>query len=327
MTFYYIRILRLQEKLEESFKYALRVVFTITSDLGEVSYPQDATVRVEALDRQQSHSRITISKQCVSWIGNGHAAETTLYFPASHQQIQLTLHLENQNSIVDSIHINADTVFPVWSEAFSPKSTLPNMVWRYIQGPEKKSPNDGLWFLEQMGNSIAKHLWDAGVVFSKKILSDDWHYSFSNRKDINVLELGSGCGIVGISIASKYPRALVSMTDTEDAIEFMEKNVEKNKSAMSNNITSDILVWGHDIPQKFRRHWDYIVMSDVMYNESSFSDLEASLQELMDKNTKLYIAYKKRHDNEKTFMSNILGWLDLVYEERGPITIYILQKK
>ena len=79
---------------------------------------------------------------------------------------------------------------------------------------------------------------------------------------LHVLELGCGCGTVGISLAQSVPDCDVVLTDLEDVRELAEANIERMKPAMSSKVTFSPLDWEQGLPEKLQnRTNDLIVMS------------------------------------------------------------------
>lgn len=121
---------------------------------------------------------------------------------------------------------------------------------------------------EETGNSIARHIWDAGVVFSAVIrelamldakpspdmlpqlqellqgghgedvggtpegLLDGEEYDprIEYQKALNVLELGTGCAIVSATLSHCLPYARVIATDLEEAKDVAVKNLSRNRT-------------------------------------------------------------------------------------------------
>jgi len=46
------------------------------------------------------------------------------------------------------------------------------------------------------------------------------------KKNLKILELGAGCGIVGITLSSYFPTSQVLLTDLPEATEIIERNLD-----------------------------------------------------------------------------------------------------
>ncbi|KAI1136530.1 putative methyltransferase-domain-containing protein [Hypoxylon sp. FL0543] len=193
---------------------------------------------------------------------------------------------------------------------------------------------------EDIGESIARHIWDAGVV-TACFLADSCHSSESIRnvlpieKDsLSILELGSGVGILGITLAHILERvaavqgrtlgeATVLLTDLSEAEERARSNISRAEAALSRIHTNGSAVallyedldWdegkdGRFGPLASARPWDLIVLSDCTYNVDSLPALVGTLSALhamnlahpgvdIDAKTSVILATKPRHSSEQ----------------------------
>ncbi|KAF3019299.1 hypothetical protein E8E14_008372 [Neopestalotiopsis sp. 37M] len=198
---------------------------------------------------------------------------------------------------------------------------------------------------EEIGETIARHIWDAGLLTAAVLMdscrveqdeSKSGHIMPITRKDINVLELGSGVGILGIALGTsiqpmaraqgtELEKATVLMTDLPEAEERAQANVERYQSGghsddQSTEILYENLDWDEGSEGQFgplvsSRSWDYIVLSDCTYNVDSFPVLVKTLSALHAHNldyasknddyaaalptTKVILSTKPRHDSEQ----------------------------
>jgi len=115
-------------------------------------------------------------------------------------------------------------------------------------------------------------LWDSGIIISKWIQSS---ISMSNK---NVLELGSGTGIGGISTAMKGA-ASVLLTDLEAVLPTIRSNV---RLSQAKNISVKELKWGKsNFPSEFRSScFDLVIGADLIYNEQASFELIETINEI-----------------------------------------------
>ncbi|KAI1743838.1 putative methyltransferase-domain-containing protein [Xylaria scruposa] len=167
-----------------------------------------------------------------------------------------------------------------------------------------------LHFEEDIGESIARHIWDAGVVTSAYLADACSSLEIIRelfpieRGRFNVLELGSGVGILGITIASILPRvaaaqgqtlkdAKVLLTDLEEAEERARSNIARSKTTLGLNSVGDANVateyenldWDEGCEGRFgplaaATSWDLVVLSDCTYNVDSLPSLVGTLSAL-----------------------------------------------
>lgn len=128
--------------------------------------------------------------------------------------------------------------------------------------------------------------------------------SSATYKKLHVLELGTGCGIVGISLAQIVPDCDVTLTDLPEAREIAQKNIDAMNPAMSSRATFVPLDWDEPLPKAVReRQHDMIIISDCTYNPDSSPALVETLKALVTRSPKaiIVLAMKVRHDSESIF--------------------------
>ena len=139
--------------------------------------------------------------------------------------------------------------------------------------------------------------------------------SFSGLK---VLELGSGCGVVGLQIGHLCPTSNVFLTDLPEAMEILDYNVGQAKQMSDRvNIQTTTLDWAEPLPGCVaERQHDLVIISDCTYNSSSIPALVKTLAALMKRSPTalIVVSTKARHDSEAVFFDLMndagLGKLD-----------------
>ncbi|KAK8168015.1 putative methyltransferase-domain-containing protein [Phyllosticta citrichinensis] len=128
--------------------------------------------------------------------------------------------------------------------------------------------------------------------------------SSASYRKLNVLELGCGCGIVGISLAQIIPDCHVWMTDLPEAREIAQKNIAAMNPAMASSGRFETLDWDKPLPQAIEHQsYDMIVVSDCTYNPDSSPALVKTLLALVARSPKaiVVLAMKVRHESEAIF--------------------------
>ncbi|XDG05511.1 hypothetical protein ABKA04_005126 [Annulohypoxylon sp. FPYF3050] len=193
---------------------------------------------------------------------------------------------------------------------------------------------------EDIGESIARHIWDAGVV-TASFLADACLTNEAtqnvldiNQDTFNVLELGSGVGILGITLALTIEKAAaaqgrtlseatVLLTDLAEAEERALSNISRAEAVLSSPSTTTSAVtikyenldWdegrhGQFGPLASARLWDLVILSDCTYNVDSLPALVGTLSALHTANTNhlknqqstktsVILATKPRHSSEQ----------------------------
>lgn len=153
---------------------------------------------------------------------------------------------------------------------------------------------------EDSGNSIASHVWDAGVTLAHTLTKQriyDITCKDSSQK-LRILELGAGCGIVGLAVEKHLGgQGHVILSDLEDARECAEESISLNKSAA----TFMALDWAdEDVSVE---DIDLIIVADCTYNMDMYEVLVACLERLLAANegAKVVIGHKMRNEQESEF--------------------------
>lgn len=138
-----------------------------------------------------------------------------------------------------------------------------------------------------------------------------------------VIELGSGCGIVGIGLAQRLPRADLVLTDLPEATEILEHNISKARPAKSTTMRADTLNWDQPIPMHFLEEpFNLILVSDCTYNSDSIPALVRTMSALTARSPSALIigATKVRHSSEAVFF-NLMKNAGLAIEDRFAIPL------
>jgi len=138
--------------------------------------------------------------------------------------------------------------------------------------------------------------WPAGEVLSKYIARN------GSLKGRNVLELGSGTGLVGL--VAGMLGANVWITDQAPLLETMRNNVIMN--GLSERVSPLELNWGDVLPQSLPPSLDLILAADCVYFEPAFPLLVQTLIDLVNgasPEPDILFCYKKRRKADKRFFA------------------------
>jgi len=114
----------------------------------------------------------------------------------------------------------------------------------------------------------------------------------------NVIELGSGTGLVGLVAALLGGN--VWITDQAPLLDIMRQNITINN--LSSVCTAAELNWGTSIPSVMPRP-DLVLAADCVYFEPAFPLLVQTLSDLVEDNTEVIFCYKKRRKADKRFFA------------------------
>jgi hypothetical protein len=178
-------------------------------------------------------------------------------------------------------------------------------------------PRGPLRIAEQAGETIIRHVWDAGIILSAALsvdlssLPDELQIirPLISERTLRILELGTGVGILGISVASSFPNVEVVMTDLPDAAPLVDENIRINIAQyphLKRNASFRTLDWEEQPYPEWTtvEKFNLIVMADVTYNTATFEALVNTLRHLSQtgsKGAKVICCGKRRHEEEEGF--------------------------
>ncbi|KAL6178334.1 hypothetical protein ACLB2K_049852 [Fragaria x ananassa] len=139
-------------------------------------------------------------------------------------------------------------------------------------------------------------MWDSGVVLGKFLehAVDSELLLLQGKK---VVELGSGCGLVGC-IAALLGGQVV-LTDLFDRLRLLKKNIDANLRHGDVRGSAKVveLQWGDDPdPELIEPRPDFVLGSDVIYSEGAVLDLLSTLRQLCGSETTVFLAGELRND-------------------------------
>ncbi|OJT07341.1 hypothetical protein TRAPUB_1807 [Trametes pubescens] len=146
--------------------------------------------------------------------------------------------------------------------------------------------------------------WPAGEVLAGYITRS------GTLEGKNVLELGSGTGLVGL-VAGKLG-ARVCITDQAPLLGIMKQNVSLNQ--LESCVSVAELNWGEPLPSDLPQP-DLILAADCVYFEPAFPLLVRTLADLVhNTSTQVLFCYKKRRKADKRFFTLLkkeFSWEDI----------------
>ncbi|KAL2126978.1 hypothetical protein VTI74DRAFT_11537 [Chaetomium olivicolor] len=199
---------------------------------------------------------------------------------------------------------------------------------------------------EDLGESMARHIWDSGIVMVS-LLEDLCFGSASEtrlpafrrilqtqHRQLNVLELGCGVGVMGIGMArilslkqSQQPPHIL-MTDLPEAEEKAHANMARQAASIgdsSANLDFEPLDWQDGKNGMFGKKvaacaWDLVTLCDCTYNTDTLPALVKTLSALHSHSashaqepatTEVLVATKPRHSSERVFWDLMAtdGWI------------------
>lgn len=129
------------------------------------------------------------------------------------------------------------------------------------------------------------------------------------KKDnsLEVIELGSGCGIAGLAFAKIFPNCNVMLTDLPEAMEILDHNISTAQPlASKSQVQRTELDWSRELPFTItKNNFDLIILSDCTYNIDCFPALIRTLAALVSitRQAIIIVSTKVRHSSEDAFFT------------------------
>ena len=290
----------------------LKAVIVVTTDLGETFYPDD--IELVATIRDLDQNGDIYLRRKVQWTAADRAVPIS--FNLSYQDVEwpACLHVSVKNAGSKGLGF-LPPIVEVWSGLLNPTKGVMDsgrrVERRFLSVAERS-----VSLLEDAGDSIARHLWDGSQALAQHIDQTislqtpsllpllEYVLISATYRRLNVLELGCGCGTVGISLAQAVPDCDVLLTDLPEVRELVEANIERMKPAMSSKVEFEPLDWERPLPEKLQaRTNDLIIVSECTYNADTLQSLVNTLLSLTVRSPKavIIVSTKTRHDSEAAF--------------------------
>lgn len=322
---HYIRFLRSPKVIKNRRGTLVQLLFTITTDLGDsFLFPErflDLQVVAVAASPEGSSTWLLSDPGHLDWEPGMRVAKPALELPMaleraieSGMRVHICVRASDPPHTAESVPrilaLSAEkmryrreaaekgAVMPAWV----PLTLQPSDADVSIRRLLLNETSDGLGTIEieeEIGESIARHIWDGGVVATCALVgietAPDSESStnpcmrtmkniFSRQKSIRVLEVGCGVGILGIGLGAVYPRlgpsdgdCTILMTDLPEAEERARANMKRLENSHLRfqetpvRMIYENLDWeegrqGRFGPEVKSGPWDLVMLSDCTYN-------------------------------------------------------------
>ncbi|KAH9860499.1 hypothetical protein J1614_011830 [Plenodomus biglobosus] len=288
---------------------------TITSDLGDSFLPCHVQLSAELLAGESHDNEKVLVWASVQWTQGMRSLPIRLPLPKSaisSSSLRLKVGTASKSTCDDYQSLasqHSASVVSAWSAPFSQSLEAPRLAERRLQ-----LASSTLCVWEETGNSIARHLWDAGILLSchvDELLSTESELAHAlfpdkTRSGLRVLELGTGCGIVGISLVQTLEDTDVIVTDLAEAHEIVARNLNHVKTAARSSIQFQELDWDEALPSNLDHTttaFDLVVAADCTYNADSSPAFVDTISRIVNKSpsTIVAVAMKMRHSSEVVF--------------------------
>ncbi|EUC44520.1 hypothetical protein COCMIDRAFT_6130 [Bipolaris oryzae ATCC 44560] len=314
----YLRFLKppriLRDKTTNTASVACLV--TLVSDLGDSFLPHPVHLAAELLLCTHDAEHVLVWTS-VRWASGMRSLPIAVPLPKPHalpsSLLRLRVGIGPGNSPDEYPALagqDARGLVSAWSAHFTLDDDAPKLVQRRFS----LAPHSDMAIWEETGESIARHLWDAGITLACHIpdLADTKStlakalLPSTKASPLTVLELGTGCGIVGIALAQTISNANVLLTDLPEAREIVQRNIDQASRAPGAKLSFLELDWNAQLPSELQSNStsvNLVVAADCTYNPDSSPALVSTLSRLAISNPAIVvaIAMKMRHSSEQVF--------------------------
>lgn len=159
------------------------------------------------------------------------------------------------------------------------------------------------------------HLWEASVVLSRYSLN---HNSIFQKK--NIIELGCGCGLLGISILKEIPVEKYTFSDyNQSVLNNLKDNLKLNGISLNDKKTEIKQLDWNDYEKMTPNEYDIIIGTELIYLGGAILQLAKVISRILKPGGKCFISMPKERKMTKTFLEYIenegLKWTSLAFNE------------
>ncbi|KAH6690358.1 putative methyltransferase-domain-containing protein [Plectosphaerella plurivora] len=367
---HYLRILRPPTLTLSRGSWTIPVVLNITTDLSDalLTLPNTIKLKVGVYEASADHGgrRVppeeVMAAQIVDWTPGSRVLKTELRLPPGPKPTtplrvfafpSAQLWGGSTADVLVSMKPQAQgRIMPVWADVHVGDDAPAYMCCRRLRVGAETSPSC-LEIEEDLGESMARHIWDGGVAAACLLLEQASPSDASAPKSTiisylaftfpaNIVEIGCGVGTLGLAAALwRKGESQVLMTDLPDARARAEANISRWSTQHLGDDTKvpkfEDLDWqdgmkGEFGPELNSRSWDLVILSDCTYNIDVLPALVGTLSALHDHSSKIrgtsdtpwesrvLLATKQRHSSEEAVFRMMAdeGWV-VAEEETFPL--------
>lgn len=159
--------------------------------------------------------------------------------------------------------------------------------------------------LEQSYAALGTTVWDGSIALAKMFDSREI-FPVNYLQKCKVLELGAGCGLVGIYLCWLGAKMSV-LTDQQCCIETLEHNVAKNISEVCRSKIKVVeYSWGNSTSElTIDGLFDLVLAAEVLYSPTDSKLLAQCIPRLTHKKSKIFISMGRNRGGEDVFVKTM----------------------
>jgi hypothetical protein len=335
---YYIRFLKTpRTQIVKPGLIAVSALISITTDLGDAFLAEEVGLQAQLIDASDPNtkSNAILQENTYNWEAGRRELPISIgpfKVESKTSNVVLAIGPKTASTLVTDLSDpqKVPLVISGWSAPFSVAQHIP--AEKVIERRFVLQNDIQLRIWEETGNNIARHIWLvlryilAQIVIDKcrdaalaaiMCLQDtnnssgecsmprlQSRFQAKSKNYLQVIELGSGCGVVGIAFAQMLFRCSVTLTDLAEVNDIMERNLQIAQSATLSEIRFKVLDWEEELDVDVTKQpIDLVLVSDCTYNADSLPALVQVLDRLVQAspNALVLVSLKRRHDSEAVF--------------------------
>ena len=159
--------------------------------------------------------------------------------------------------------------------------------------------------LEQSYAALGTTVWDGSIALAK-MFDNGAVFPHGYLQKCRVIELGAGCGLVGIYVALLGAK-MTYVTDQECCIKTLERNLKANiPESVRGKIKVMEYYWG-DNPRKLSEKglFDLVLAAEVLYSPADSVLLAKCIPELSHPETRIFISMGRNRGGEELFVKTM----------------------
>ena len=161
--------------------------------------------------------------------------------------------------------------------------------------------------LQQSYTAIGTTVWDGSIALAK-MFDNREVFPLSYLQTCRVLELGAGCGLVGIYLCLLGAK-MTFLTDMQCCIKTLKDNVTLNVTgSCRDRIKIMEYSWGKSTTELIKDGlFDLIVAAEVLYSPSDSVLLAQCIPQLTKPDSRIFISMGRNRGGEEAFVKTLAG--------------------
>ncbi|KAL8814186.1 MAG: hypothetical protein Q9223_006575 [Gallowayella weberi] len=280
----------------------LTTMITITTDLGDAFYPGDMRVHIGV-----ARGTTMTSLGVANWKSGMRVLKIEAKVPVDPSPFRF-LFTSSESLCIDALQLDRlPEIVSAWTEEFSHPADLgSDVTLRCFQ----LRSGQLLEICEENGESMARHIWDGGVVLAAWLNSSLMIEQSLDDAPLSMLELGTGCGTAGLAFGIRWSCHTILTDENDEALIFAKRNVQEFSSTYKSAWECHPINWSQPQNYRLERPLDFILASECVYNPDSIPGLVHTISYLVRQSNRLkkgepkpkvIVSTKTRHPSEAAF--------------------------